>query len=130
MAETEIDIYLFIVDKDTDFVQDTPENYALMLLPLVQEILIHYPDASFAFDRHFTRYAQQDRVKSVLDNLVHQRLDFEQQDSQKTAGIQVADFVAGATLAKYQREEDKYLELVRERIVIERWSRWGEIKKW
>lgn len=127
LAKTEVDIYLCAVEKHTRLIDDTPEHYARMLLPIVKDILARHANAQFAFDNHFSKAHQRDQVKNVLEHLVEQNLNIESQDSQRNPGIQIADFVAGATLAKYQREEEKYLELVRERIVIERWVKWDEI---
>ncbi len=130
LAKTEVDIYLCALEKHARLIDDTPENYARMLLPIIKEILALHADAQFVFDKHFSKTHQRHQVKSVLEHLVEQNLSIESQDSQGNPGIQIADFVAGATLAKYQREEGKYLELVRERIVMERWIKWEETEKW
>ncbi len=121
LARTDIDIYLLVVEKDSPLIEDTPENYALMLLPLVQEILERFPEATFAFDKHFSKLLHQEQVRNVLETRTNRKLYFEQADSQNNSGIQIADFVAGAALARYQREEEKYLEILRDRIVVERW---------
>lgn len=130
LAHTEIDIYICVFEKHARLIDDTPENYARMLFPIVKEIVRHHANAHFAFDKHFSKPNQRAHVKSILEELAGQSLEIRSEDSQRNPGIQVADFVAGAALAKYQREEDKYLEVVRERIVIERWVQWDEMKKW
>ncbi|MDL1896487.1 DUF3800 domain-containing protein [Anaerolineae bacterium CFX7] len=66
----------------------------------------------------------------MLEGWAGKALRFEQVDSQQNPRIQIADFVAGAALAKYQREEDSYLALLTEKIVREFWLDWDEIKKW
>jgi hypothetical protein len=130
LAGKDVDIYVSVIQKDVPIVQDTPENYARLLFPVIGEILSRFPDSSFAFDKHFARPIQNERVKDFLENLAGQELDLKLADSQTFSGIQIADFVAGAVLAKYQRENARFFELVRRRVIMENWSDWGEMKKW
>lgn len=130
LAESEIDIFVVVLEKEVRVIDDSPENYARILFPAVQEIVLRFPNAVFAFDKHFSKPAHSAQVKQALERLANRQVDLEPADSQQISGIQIADFVAGATLAKYQREEETYLDLLSERIILERWLSWSEIKKW
>lgn len=51
-------------------------------------------------------------------------------ESRNEMCLQIADFVAGAGMAKYQNEEEEYLEIVAQKIAFERMVSWSEIEKW
>lgn len=124
------EIFLAILEKPQRIIANSPENYARTLYPLVKIILEREPNTVFAFDKRFSKVSERDRVLQMLEEWGGSSLHFEQLSSQQNPCIQIADFVAGAALAKYQREEDSYLELVRERVVEELVLDWNELKKW
>ncbi|RIK26816.1 MAG: hypothetical protein DCC52_09900 [Chloroflexi bacterium] len=128
--ETEVEIYLAILEKPQKIIANSAENYARTLWPILKEILARNPDSVFAFDKRFSKLSERDQVLRMLEGWAGKALRFEQVDSQQNPRIQIADFVAGAALAKYQREEDAYLALVNAQIVQEFWLQWDEIKKW
>lgn len=111
-------------------IPNSPENYARTLWPLMKEILVRDSNSFFAFDKHFSKRSQHEEVLRILEHWANHSLHLEQLDSQQNPRIQIADFVAGAALAKYQREDDSFLGLVADKIVIEYWLTWDEIKKW
>lgn len=128
--ERSSEIFLAILEKPQKIIANSPENYARTLYPLVKKFLEREPNTEFTFDKQFSKVSERDLVLELLETWIGRTLRFEQQSSQQNPRIQIADFVAGAALAKYQREEDSYLTLVQELIVEEFWLSWGELKKW
>ena len=129
-GEIEVEIYLGVLEKPQKIIANSPENYARTLWPVLKIILARNPNTVFAFDKRFSKVSEREQVLQILESWAGRTLRFEQLNSQQNPRIQIADFVAGAALAKYQREEDSYLALVEELIVEEFWLEWDEMKKW
>lgn len=128
--ETEVEIYLAVLEKPQKIIANSTENYARTLLPILRAILARHPNSMFAFDKRFSKVSERNQVLQMLEVWTGKSLQLEQLSSQQNPRIQIADFVAGAALAKYQREEDSYLELVRGMVSEEFWLDWDEMKKW
>ncbi len=97
---------------------------------LLNDVLVKHANAKIVLDRRFTNEKQRNEVNRVLEARAGRALNIEHADSQQDACVQLADFVAGASLAKYLRGEDRFLQIVAEKVVAERVVRWGEIVKW
>jgi len=131
LAQTSgVRIYLLVVEKDRIPVKDAPENFAKAAWHLLARILVDFPQSAFVLDKQFTKPSHRATVNRVLETSAQRNLSIEHGDSQTDVRLQVADFIAGAGMAKYQREEDEYLEIVRGRISMERMMLWSEIEKW
>ncbi len=125
----DIEIYLLVVEKDLAGIEDTPENYATAIWVLLQDVLNRHPNTAIVLDKHFTKERDKQEVNARLEQKVGRALRIEHVDSQQDARVQPADFVAGAALAKYYREESRFLEIVAAKIVVERLMGWREIEK-
>jgi hypothetical protein len=123
-------IFLLIVEKDRIPDKNAPEQFARASWPIFQRILSEDSQVTFVLDKQFTNPAQREIVNRSLESRAGRRLNIEHGDSQTNPCLQIADFVAGAGMAKYQREEGEYLELVRSKISLERVILWSEIEKW
>jgi len=108
LAATEAQCFTLVVDKQGRRIEDSPENYALLVCELLALCWEHYPNQSVVLDRHFTTPAQFARVNTFVYrhwpatgmlNLVHV-------DSQRSTLVQLADFVAGATYDRYNARND------------------------
>ncbi len=123
-------LYLLIVEKDRIPIESAPEIFARAARPLFGKILSDFPRAEFVLDKQFTNPTQRAIVNRELEARVGQKLRLEHGDSQTDMCLQIADFVAGAGMAKYQNEEEEYLEIVAQKISFEQMVNWSEIEKW
>jgi len=129
LAQCDVEIYLLIVDKGSTSIGDTPQNYARAVWSLLKDMLAQHPNAVVVLDRHFVKKSQQLEVNRLLEERAGKALQIEHADSQQDARVQPADFVAGAGLAKYQRGDSRFLDILGEKIK-ERKVKWAETKKW
>lgn len=123
-------LYLLIIEKDRLAHRVAPEVFANAVWPLLEKILHDFPRAVFVLDKQFTNPQQRAQVNSALEKHAQHKLHIAHEDSQTEMCLQVADFVAGAGMAKYQHEEEEYLEIVRGKITFEEIVLWSEIEKW
>ncbi|MBI4670631.1 MAG: DUF3800 domain-containing protein [Chloroflexi bacterium] len=123
-------LYLLIIAKDRLPLGSAPEIFAQAALPLFTRILSDFPHAEFVLDKQFTNPTQRAKVNRELEARVGRKLKIEHGESQTDVCLQIADFVAGAGMAKYQNEEEEYLELVAQKIYFEQMMNWSEIEKW
>jgi hypothetical protein len=123
-------LYLLIIEKDRFPIESAPEIFARAAHPLFTKILSDFPHADFVLDKQFTNPTQRAKVNRELEARIGQNLRIEHGNSQTDMCLQIADFVAGAGMAKYQNEEEEYLEIVAQKIAFERMVSWSEIEKW
>ena len=126
----DIDVMLLIIDKQGRGVPDTPENYALAVAGLLQASCLELSQLHLVVDKHFNRLSKRTAFDRHLRELVGCELGIEHVDSQQDTRVQLADFVAGATLRWYVFGDDTCKVLFEDRIVAEQTVIWREIKKW
>lgn len=127
---SDVQIYVLILEKDRSQIIGTPENYAKAAWPLLAKILENFPQAEFILDKQFSKPTVHAALNQALELRAGRDLLIEHGDSQNETCLQIADFIAGAGMAKYRREEEEYLEIVRSKILFERMVSWSEIEKW
>lgn len=129
LAQCDVEIHLLIVDKGSTSIGDTPENYTRAVWSLLKDILVQHPSTVVVLDKHFTNKSQQLEVNRELAERAGKTSQIEHADSQQDARVQPADFVAGAGLAKHQRGDGRFLDILAGKIK-ERKVKWAETKKW
>jgi hypothetical protein len=116
-------VYQYLKDK-----KDVLHNY---LTGFLAESLSYYEDETdfrIVVDKFIMRKEKRDEFNSYL----HRRLQnfckakiFEviHESSEQHAGLQIADFVAGAVFQKYERQKEDYYSIIRPKMRL-------ELRKW
>lgn len=81
-------------------------------------------------DRHFHRKSDEGRFNTKLaDYLKDVRYTIQHVDSQQNLVINLADFVAGAILVKYNKQNSRFSDIIQESIAFEKIVNWTELKR-
>lgn len=100
IAEENIDIFVLIVEKMGRKIPDTPQHFAILCWLLLTDVFNFYSDIKeVVFDRHFSRVYDTERFNQILSRLLPSIPTMKHVDSKKYKKVNIADMVAGATLA-------------------------------
>ncbi len=127
------EIFIIIVDKKRRKIPDTPENFSLLVSELINEIYLWQPEKNLKIiiDRHFHRRIDERNFDNFLRRSVKKDLSYSIQhaNSQQNFIINLADFVAGATLTKYNKNNVQFYNIIKENILLEKIINWPELKR-
>ncbi|MBU2545051.1 DUF3800 domain-containing protein [Patescibacteria group bacterium] len=133
IVSANFEIFILAVNKKGRKIADSPENYALLVADLINEINLWYKneEMDLIIDRHFYRKIDQDRFQEILKKKIDKDLKYqvEQVDSKQNPLVNIADMTAGAVLRKYNSEDMGFYDLIKENIIIEKIVSWPEIKR-
>lgn len=120
------EVFTVIIDKKGRKIADTPENFALAVKELINEIKLWHPkiDLRIIIDKHFHKRTDEAKFNEFLRSYTIQHTD-----SQQNYIINLADFAAGALLAKYNRGNAEFYDIVKDAILFEKIISWPELKK-
>lgn len=127
------EIFALVVDKKRRKIADTPENFALLVAELVNEVNLWYKTErlGLVIDRHFQRKIDQLNFNRFLKMKINKGLKYqiEHIDSQQNFLVNIADMAGGAILWKYHGKDSQFYNLIKDNIVIEKIVNWPEIKR-
>lgn len=131
LVKIDLDIYLLIVDKVGRKIEDSPLNFSVLNSVLLNEVLSFYGEgAELIFDKHFQRLKDiEDFDKNLNKLLVGREVKINHVDSQENKLVNVADMVAGATLAHLTSKNSHFYEMFKSRVIVEMRIKWPEVKK-
>lgn len=122
----DLEIFVLVIEKNRQVIQDTPSHYAAILWFLISDILARYPNTHFLLDRRYTRADLRKHLEDEINKRAGQVVRITHVDSGQDARLQLADFVAGAAAAKYQRGDATFWEILAPCVVQEKRITWGE----
>jgi len=127
------EIFAIVIDKKGRKIVDTPENFALLVSELINEINLWQPkrNLEITIDRHFHRKKDEEGFNKFLQRYIVKNLIYNTKhiDSQQNFIINLADFVAGSILAKYNKNNFQFYNIVKENILLEKIVNWPELKR-
>lgn len=133
LVSANFEIFILAVNKKGRKIADSPENYGLLVVDIMNEVSLWYKleRISFVLDKHFYKKTDQDEFHNFLKNNIENKLEYtiEHMDSKKNYLVNIADMVAGAVLRRYNREDSEFYNIIRENIIVEKMISWPEIKK-
>lgn len=106
----DVRIYLLAVDKMGRKIKDNPENYGKLVKNLTFYLIKKENPKEILIDKHFGNKSD--------------RVNFQQVDSVADPRIDLADFVAGATLRKLRADDETFYNIISPKII------WEKIKDW
>lgn len=127
------EIFILAVDKKKRKISDTPENFALLIGELINGINLWKPkrNLKIIIDRHFNRKNDEKSFNNFLQEKVIKNVDYNIQhiDSYQNFIVNLADFVAGANLAKYNKKEFQFYNIIKENILFEKIVNYPALKR-
>ncbi len=136
IASCDVEIVVLILDKEKRKIVDTPENYGIVVAAAITELLKFHSSLSLTMDKKFTNMNQQNNFLQNCQKTINilspkgKNVFFNPPiDSRKESSVQLADFVAGAFNAKYNKKENRYVEIIQKKVRSEMIVKWTEIKK-
>lgn len=133
VVSSNFEIFSLVVDKKGRRIPDTPENFALLVADLINEIHLWYriDKVNLVVDKHFHRKIDQIAFNQFLKEQVNKVLRYQIRhvDSQQNLVVDIADMVAGAILWKYGGKDLQFYSLIKENIIVEKIVSWPEIKR-
>lgn len=128
-----VDISVTVVDKAGRRVPDTAEHYGMVVGQAVFDFLQSHRQLSLTVDKRYTndRLAGQfmTTVERIIFTLPQAIVALTMLESERSALLQVADFVAGAFNQKYNSGDSGMADLVASRVVSEKVYPWRVIKE-
>ena len=130
IAKEEIDIFILTINKMGRKILDNYENYAILCWLLLKDVFCFYKEVwQIVLDRHFSKLQDINNFNNLLEDLLQRKLKVAHVDSKKNKKVNVADMIAGAVLAKETRKEQRFYELIKNKIVSERRLSWPAAKR-
>lgn len=134
LAQAEVEILTLTVLKAGRRIEDTPENYAILVCELLSLCWDVYPKVALSLDRHFTSPVHVATVNTIIHRHWPMQgvLSINHVDSQRSPLVQLADFVAGCVYS-WHKEGDTTFRLIEGKLgaaLVEDWrlikARWVE----
>lgn len=136
LAKQDVSIFALTVDKEGRRVDDTPENYGMVVGATIAELLEKFPSLSLTVDKKYTSLKQQDEFLQTSQETINKIgpkgsfVSFNPPaDSRRDSLVQLADFVAGAMNFKYNQQDSHYAEIIEKKTVVDKVEKWTELKK-
>lgn len=125
-----IEIFIIVIETRGRKVADNPENYAFLVSKLLSKVLRVNPGLKHVIiDKHFTWVRQRELFNDLVQRRLRKKLFIEHLDSQQNTIVSLADFVAGGIREYYQKNEERWSSIIKDRIVYERKVAWKELAK-
>ena len=130
LTKENIDIFVLIVEKMGRKIPDTPEHFAILCWLLLNDVLSFYSEImEVIFDRHFSREYDIEKFNEALSQLLPNIQRIKHVDSKKDKRVNIADMIAGATLANETGKNTEYYEMIEKHIISEKKLNWAEAKR-
>jgi hypothetical protein len=102
---------------------DPEATYRSAVAAAVRICLERWPSLVMTLDKRYTQQHLRDRLEVAIQEeavgIPQSVLVIRQEDSRRSKGLQVVDFVAWAIARKYQRGDSSYYDLIRNRVHAE-----------
>ncbi|MEK9135135.1 MAG: DUF3800 domain-containing protein [Patescibacteria group bacterium] len=133
IISTGLEIFAIVVDKKRRKIPDTPENFALLVSEIINEINLWQPETNLKIiiDRHFHEKNKENDFNKFLQKGVKRNANYTIQhiNSNQNLIINLADFSAGAILTKYNKNNSQFYDIIKESILLEKIINWPELKR-
>lgn len=123
LAQKDIQVFWVAIEKQGQRIEDSPENYGLMVGELLRECLAYHPQLKVVVDMHFSVLSQREQFDRIVSEYCQLSEPLVHMDSQQDAVIQLADFVAGAILSRLTGKGE-FANLIEEKVVVGKTIKW------
>jgi len=125
LADEEIAIVAAVVDKQGIVrpPRDVEEIYRVAVGQAVRHCVKHWPRITLYLDKRYTnralRYRLEERIREELVGTPQEIVLIRQEDSRTHKALQAVDYVAWALFQKYERRDDRFYQIIADKIVVE-----------
>lgn len=128
LASLDVKIFVLVLNKERREVKDTPENYALLVFTLLEQVFKKEAIGKIVIDRHFNQAEKRQELTDQLLILCRRDIEIVHVDSLTDSRVDLADFVAGAVLKNARDGIDHFQNLIKAKITSLREIKWRELK--
>ncbi len=130
LVKLNVSVCVLVVEKSGRKIPDTPEHYGALCLLLLEDVIRFTSDIrEIVFDCHFSRESDREIFNRIIIPVVGTYVPICHVKSIEDKRVNIADMVAGATLAKETGENPKWYDLIHHKVVSSRKVSWKEVKK-
>lgn len=122
----DVKIYILVVNKLGRKIKDNPENYGKLVKNLALYLIKKENPKEILVDKHFGNKSDTEEFQSILDSISN-KVNFQQVDSVADPRIDLADFVAGATLRKLRADDETLYKIILPKITWEKTKDWNKL---
>lgn len=125
IAQENIEIVATIVDQQAILrpPKDKEDIYRQSVARTVRRLVERYPRVQIVLDKRYTRSSLRDlleeTIRAELEELPRQRVLIRQENSADRKELQAVDVIAWAFFQKYERNDDRFYNLISFRVVDE-----------
>ncbi|MFQ6015931.1 MAG: DUF3800 domain-containing protein [Anaerolineae bacterium] len=125
IAQQEVEIVTVVVDKRgiTKPPKDTEDLYRQTAAKAVRLCVERWPRLKVTMDKRYThehlRQKLEWQIREGIADIKGQAVVIRQVDSVRMKGLQAVDYVAWALWQKYQRGDDSYYRLIKDKVIVE-----------
>ena len=130
LSKTDAELFALTVNKEGRRLEDSPENYAILVCELLSLCWDTFPNVALSVDRHFTSPEQ----IAAVNTFIYRQwpaagvLSITHVDSQRSPLVQLADFVAGCVYSGRQQQDEAF-RLIEGKISAASVEQWPHIKE-
>lgn len=122
----DVKFYLLMVDKMGRKIQDTAKNYGKLVKKLILSLIEDENLKEIFIDKHFANKSDTEALQKILDS-INPKIKFFQVDSVTDPRVDLADFIAGATLRMLRANDKTFYNIILPKIVWEESRKWNEL---
>lgn len=135
LRSKEIEIFLLCIKKGGKKIVDSPLNYGIALLEILEPLLRHYHDQNcnveLILDKHFTKTEDIAKLNKLIVQITNNQLKPVHVDSQNNPFVALADFVAGAMREEFEQNNKSLSLIIADNIIFKEKILWRDLKrKW
>lgn len=128
ISKAQVKLFVLICDKENRAVADNPENYAILVGSLLRLCSLKLEKIGrIIVDRHFNQSDKQTEFNETIWKLMKNEIPIYHTDSLTDSRVNLADFVAGATLKELRSSDAHFKEIIRAKIVKEARTTWRKL---
>lgn len=130
ISKHKLRIFVLVINKEGRKIIDNPENYALLIVNLLQIIYQKYPQANhIMIDKHFSWIRYREKFNELVQEKIKRELFIEHLDSQQNTIVALPDFSAGALRLKYTKNQSEFSDIIKDGVELLKEMTWREIKQ-
>lgn len=123
----DVRFYLLMVDKMGRKIPDTPKNYGKLVKGLVLPLIKNESPKEMFFDKHFASKSDTKALQDIIDS-INPEIKFSQVDSITDPRVDLADFIAGATLRMLRAKNETFYNIILSKIAWKESRKWNELQ--
>ena len=130
LALADVELFALTVRKQGRRIEDSPENYTVLVCELLSLCWPKFPNVALSLDRHFRSPAQVAAVNTFIYRQWPEAgvLSIAHVDSQRNSLVQLADFVAGCVYGWHKQQDETY-RLIQSKVSAASVEQWQHVKE-